>query len=243
MSYCSNCGGRLNDQGLCPICGGMSEATVKPKQKNDSEVVECLRETIFASPLKGVEKAARTRSASVWVTFGAAFIISSAAAAFTAVTTLPPAFFGAVYGENVAATVTRSRSAASDSMVASFAGLLGHAVVLSLLSVMIVAAIAAILFTRAEEKPSVTQALNISTFSMLPLTLCLLVANPLSLLSVSAAFSLLLSGLAVSAVMFYFGVQKVSVFKKSPFWLFVAAGLGGLVLWQLCSFGLQTLLF
>ncbi len=243
MSYCSNCGGRLNDQGLCPNCGGMSEATVKPKQKNDSEVVECLRETIFASPLKGVEKAARTRSASVWVTFGAAFIISSAAAAFTAVTTLPPAFFGAVYGENVATAVTRSRSAASDSMIAAFAGLLGYSVVLSLLSVLAVAMIAAVLFTRAEEKPSVTQALNISTFSLLPLTLCLLIANPLSLLSVSAALSLLLFAFSVSVVMFYFGVQKASVFKKSPFWLFLIAGFGVLILLQLCSFGLQTLLF
>ena len=243
MSYCSNCGGRLNDQGLCPNCGGMSEATVKPKQKNDSEVVECLRETIFASPLKGVEKAARTRSASVWVTFGAAFIISSAAAAFTAVTTLPPAFFGAVYGENVATAVTRSRSAASDSMIAAFAGLLGYSVVLSLLSVLAVAMIAAVLFTRAEEKPSVTQALNISTFSLLPLTLCLLIANPLSLLSVSAALSLLLFAFSVSVVMFYFGVQKASVFKKSPFWLFLIAGFGVLILLQLCSFGLQTILF
>lgn len=243
MSYCSNCGGRLNDQGLCPNCGGMSEATVKPKPKNDSEVVECLRETVFSSPIKGVEKAARTRSASVWVTFGAAFIIASVSTAFTAVTTLSPAFFGAVYGDNVADAVTRSREAASDSMAASFAGLLGHAAILSLLSVIAAAVVAAILFTRAEEKPSVTQALNISTFSLLPLTLCLLIANPISLLSVSAAIALLSLGVAVSAVMFYFGVQKASVFKKSPFWLFLLAGLGGLVLLWLCSFGLQTLLF
>ena len=56
MSYCSNCGGRLGDNGVCPNCGGMSEANVKPAQMEDSDVLGCVKAFFSESPLKGVEK-------------------------------------------------------------------------------------------------------------------------------------------------------------------------------------------
>ena len=82
--YCSNCGGRLNGKGFCPNCGGMKEANVKPNQKEDSDVLSCVKAFVTDSPMKGVEKAARTRSAAVWVTFGALFIVSASAMSLAA---------------------------------------------------------------------------------------------------------------------------------------------------------------
>ena len=243
MIYCSNCGGRLNDQGLCPNCGGMSESTVRPRQKTDSEVLRCLTGLFSASPLTGVEAAARTRSASVWVTFGAAYMIASASAAFSAIVAAPVGFVSSLCGKDVGEAVERARSAASDSMSLSFTGLMGHAAVMSLLSVIMAAVIAGVLFLRAEERPTVTQALNIAAFSLLPMTIGLLIAVPLMLFAPVSALQLLVFCLAVSVVLFYFGVQKASFFTGSPFLLFLLASLLGVTLLRLCSFGIKLLLF
>ncbi len=242
MSYCSNCGGRLNDNGICPNCGGMSEANVKPAQKEDSDVLGCVKAFISDSPLKGMEKAARTRSASVWVTFGSLFVVSMSSMSLAAFGSLSPGFFREVCGSRIASVIENS-SGSSGKAIMSFGALIVHAAVMAMLILILLTAITAVAFVHAEERPSVNQALNISAFALFPLSVTMLLAIPASLASTAFGIMLLLIGLVSAAITHYFGIQKASAFKRSPFLtLFFSAAAAAAIL-ALCSECLAMLLF
>lgn len=240
--YCSNCGGRLNGKGFCPNCGGMKEANVKPNQKEDSDVLSCVKAFVTDSPMKGVEKAARTRSAAVWVTFGALFIVSASAMSLAAFGSMAPGFFREVCGSRIASVIANSPSN-SERELLSFSELVTHAAVMAILCLVLLTVITQIAFIHAEERPSIHQALNVATFATLPLSLTMLLAIPAALLSIPFAILLIAIGMSASAISYYFGIQKASRFRRSPFLtLFVSAVVAAALL-TLCSNGLAMLFF
>ena len=184
MSYCSNCGGRLNDNGICPNCGGMSEANVKPVQMEDSDVLSCIKTFFSDSPLKAVEKAARTRSVSVWVTFGSLFIVSFSAVSLASFGTLSPGFFREICGERIASVIQNS-SGSADQAIVLFGNLTAHAALMSILLLVLLTLMTKIAFIHAEEKPSINQALNISAFALFPLSVTMLLAIPAAVVYLS----------------------------------------------------------
>ena len=226
MSYCSNCGGRLNDNGVCPNCGGMSEASVKPVQMEDSDVMGCVKAFFSDSPLKGVEKAARTRSVSVWVTFGSLFIVSMSSMSLAAFGTLSPGFFRELCGSRIA-SVIENFSGGSGQAILSFGMLAAHAAIMAVILLILLAVITRIAFMHAEEKPSVSQALNIASFALLPLSVTMI----------------LLIGIIASGVAHYFGIQKASVFRRSPFLTLLCSSFVAAAILALCSYGLSVLFF
>lgn len=242
MSYCSNCGGRLNDKGFCPNCGGMSEANIHPAQQEDSDVLSCLKQSFTDSPLKGVEKAARIRSATIWVTFGSLFIVGFASMSLAAFGTLSPGFFREVCGPRFESVIVNS-SGDGGSAMRSFGRLTLHAVIMSILILSILAILTRIAFIHAEEKPSVNQSLNIAAFSLFPLTLAIILTIPAALLWTPFAVLLIVAGISASAVSYYFGIQKASAFRRSPFLTLLLSGIVGAGIFALCSFGLSMLLF
>ncbi len=242
MSYCSNCGGRLNDKGLCPNCGGISEANVKPNQKEDSDVLNCVKAFLTDSPLKGVEKAARTRSVAVWVTFSALYVVCATVLSLAAFGTMSPDFFREVCGADIASVLADS-SGSSDSLILSFGGLMAHAAIMAILSLLTLTAMTEIAFIFAKEKPSVNQALNIAAFSTFPLSAIMLVAIPAALITSSFAILLLIVGITASAVAYYYGIQKASQFSRSPFLTLLGSAIVGAALLTFCSQVLAMLFF
>lgn len=244
MSYCSNCGGRLNDNGLCPNCGGVSETKIAPEEKESTEVVACLRALFSASPLKGVERAARTCSASVWVTFGSVFVLTAIMSIFAVFVSLPPTVFHGLLDKDMAQAMERAGSGESpESIMPAFTSLLIYAAAMAIFSLLTITVMTSLLFMLAKERPAFSQALNISAFSTLPLSVCALIALPVSILSVPFSVALLVMGFAVAVVMYYFGVQKASEFDRSPFWFFVLAVFVGGLLISLFSMILTMLIF
>ena len=240
MSYCSNCGGRLNDNGICPNCGGMSESNIRPTEQEDSDVLSCLNLFFTESPLKAVEKAARTRSATIWVTFGSLFTVIASAMSLAAFGTLSPGFFRELCGPLVESAIINS----SANTIAAFGGLVLHAAVMAVLLVLILGIITKVVFAiHAEEKASLNQALNIAAFSLLPLSTAMLLAIPTALLSTGFAVMLLVTGICASAVSYYFGIQKASAFQRSPFLTLLVSCVIGSGIIALCSYGLLWLVF
>ena len=242
MSYCSNCGGRLNDNGVCPNCGGMSEASVKPVQMEDSDVMGCVKAFFSDSPLKGVEKAARTRSVSVWVTFGSLFIVSMSSMSLAAFGTLSPGFFRELCGSRIA-SVIENFSGGSGQAILSFGMLTAHAAIMAVILLILLAVMTRIAFMHAEEKPSVSQALNIASFALLPLSVTMILTIPATLLSSSFGILILLIGIIASGVAHYFGIQKASVFRRSPFLTLLCSSFVAAAILALCSYGLSVLFF
>ncbi|MBQ9902341.1 MAG: hypothetical protein IJM51_08165 [Clostridia bacterium] len=242
MSYCSNCGGRLGDNGICPNCGGMSEANVKPSQMEDSDVFSCVKSFFSDSPLKGVEKAARTRSASVWVTFGSLFIVSAAAMSLGAFGSFSPSFFREVCGDRMASAIADS-AGSSGQAILSFGTLTAHAAIMAMLTVIMLTVSTAIAFVHAEEKPSVNQALNIATFSLLPLSVAMLLSIPVALASSTLGIMLVIIGIIASSVCHYFGIQKASAFRRSPFLTLLCVTVIAAAILALCSDCLAMLFF
>ena len=163
MSYCSNCGGRLNDQGICPNCGGMSESNVTPSKKDDSDVFSCMKAFITDSPLKAVEKAARTRSASVWVTFSSLFVVAATSLSLAAFGSLSSGFFREISGARLASVVDNT-SDISGKAIVSFGALVAHAAIMAMLLIALLTIMTMVAFVHAEEKPTINQALNIAAF-------------------------------------------------------------------------------
>lgn len=221
MSYCSNCGGRLNDSGLCPNCGGVSQTKIAPEEKESTEVVACLRALFSAAPLKGVERAARTRSASVWVTFGSVFILTAIMIEFAVFTSLPPNVFHGLLDSDMSHAMERAGAGDPEKIMPAFATLLAYSAVMAIFTLLAFTMMTSMLFLLAKEKPSFSQALNITAFSTCPFSVSALLALPISILSVPFAAGLLLVGFAVTVVMYYFGIQKASEYDRSPFWFFV----------------------
>ena len=242
MSYCSNCGGRLNDNGICPNCGGMSESRIHPVRQEDSDVWSCLKHFFTDSPLSAVEKAARTRSATIWVTFGSLFVAAFASTSLAAFGTLNPGLFREICGARVESVIVNS-SGESGSAIRTFGGLTLHALIMGLLLLVLLAVMASIAFIHAKEKPSLNQALNIAAISLFPLSLTLLLTIPAALLWTPFAVLLTLMGISASAISFYFGIQKASVFSRSPFLTLSISGIICVAILALCSFGLSTLIF
>lgn len=244
MSYCSNCGGRLNDKGFCPNCGGVSETKITPEEKESTQVTACLKALFSASPLKGVERAARTRSASVWVTFGSIYIVAVIIAIFAVFISLPPTVFHGMLDKDMASAMERAGAGAPpETVMPTFTSLLIYAVTMAVLSLLIITVMTWLLFLLAKEKPSFSQALNIAAFSTFPLSFCALLALPVSILSVPFAVGLLLLGFAVGVVMYYFGIQKASEYEKSPFWFFVLGAFVSELLISLFSIIFTMLIF
>ena len=242
MSYCSNCGGRLGDNGVCPNCGGMIEANVRPAQMEDSDVLGCIRAFFSPAPLKGVEKAARTRSASVWVTFGALFFVSASAMSLAAFCTLSPEFFQEVCGSRIA-SVIRNAAGSSGKAILLFGTLTAHAFIMAVLALVMLTVMTRIAFVHAEEKPSVNQALNISAFSLLPLSAAMLLSIPAALASTAFGIMLIIIGAVASAVFHYFGIQKASAFRRSPFLTLLCSATVAAAVLTLCSDCLAMLFF
>lgn len=242
MSYCSNCGGRLNDNGICPNCGGVSEANVKPSQTDDSDVFGCIKAFLTDSPLKAVEKAARTHSASVWVTFSSLFIVASSAMSLAAFGTLSPGFFREICGERIASTIEKSSGSAGDAIVA-FGKLTAHAAVMSILVLILLTVMTKIAFRHAEEKPSLSQAMNISAFALFPLSATMLLAIPAAIVSSVFGIILFLIGFSATAIAHYFGIQKASAFRRSPFLTLLCSAIGAAAVLAICSYCLAMLFF
>ena len=242
MSYCSNCGGRLNDNGICPNCGGMSEANVRPVQMEDSDVLGCMKTFFSSSPLKAVEMAARTKSASVWVTFGSLFIVATSAMSLAAFGTLSPGFFREVCGKGIASVIENS-SGSADKAIIAFGKLTAHAAVMSVLVLILLTLMTTIAFIHAEEKPSVSQALNISTFALFPLSAAMLLAIPAAILSPAFGIMLIIIGFSSAAVVHYFGIQKASAFRRSPFLTLLCSAIVAAAIYALCSSCLAMLFF
>ena len=244
MSYCSNCGGRLNDNGQCPNCGGVSEAKITPEIKEIPDVLACVKGLFSETPLSGVERAARTNSASVWATYGAIFMITTIIAQISLFTSLPPSALHGLLDKNMAHMMEQTvQGTPPEHLIPAFAELFGYAAAMSLVALLIVACMTTLTFILAEERPTFSQALNITTFSTLPLSVCCLITLPVSLLSVPFAAGILLMGFAASVVMYYFGLQKAAQFTKSPFWLFVLAIFIGELLLSLFSLLFTILIF
>ena len=229
MAYCPNCGGRLHDNGICPNCGSMSEAKVQPGM-GKTDVLNCLRLFFSDSPLSSVKNAARTKSVSVWIVFGVIFLISSMAA-----------FMGVLSSAD--SSVLAAGTALSDDMLSSFVSLIAFLLLISTSVLLIMSLLTLLMFALAEERPSFSQALNITAVSLFPASICMIIAAILSLLSPTLAVAVIFAGLAVSAVAYYFGIQKASIFKKSPFWLFAAVMLLVCVLVSLISAALSNFIF
>ena len=243
MSYCSNCGGRLNDNGLCPNCGSVSESKIAPEEKESTQVVACFRALFSPSPLKGVERAARTRSASVWVTFGAMYILTAIMIQFVIFTSLPPEVFHGILDKDMARAMERAGAGEPEKIMPAFASMLTYSAVMAVASLLAVTVMTSMLFVIAKEKPSFSQALNITAFSTFPLSLCALLALPVFILSIPFAVGLLVVGFAMGVVMYYFGIQKASEFDKSPFWFFVLGTFVSVLLLSLLSMVLSMLIF
>ena len=242
MSYCSNCGGRLGDNGVCPNCGGMSEASVKPSQMEDSDVLDCFKAFFSVSPLKGVEKAARTRSASVWVTFSSLFIVSASALSLAAFGSLSPGFFREICGSRIASVVESINGSSGKAMV-SFGMLTAHAAIMAILVLILLTIVTSIAFIHAEEKPSVNQALNIASFALMPLSVTMLISIPIALISTGMSIMLVMLGFMAAAVCHYFGIQKASVFRRSPFLTLFCVTVAAVALLAVCSECLAMLFF
>lgn len=242
MSYCSNCGGRLNDQGICPNCGGMSESNVTPSKKDDSDVFGCMKTFFTVSPLKAVEKAARTRSASVWVTFSSLFVVAATSLSLAAFGSLSSGFFREISGARLASVVD-STSDISGKAIVSFGALVAHAAIMAILLIVLLTIMTVAAFVHAEEKPTLNQALNIAAFSLFPLSIAMLIAIPSALLGTPFGIMLVLIGLTATAISHYFGIQKASTFKRSPFLTLLCSAIISAVILALCSNGLAILLF
>ena len=242
MSYCSNCGGRLNDNGICPNCGSMIEANVTPTQKDDYDILGCVKAFFSSSPLKGVEKAARNRSASVWVTFGSLFVVSASAMSLAAFGSFSSGFFRELCGSRIASVVD-SLSESSDSSIMNFCALTAHAAIISFLALILLTVISMIAFIHADEKPSLNHALNISAFALFPLSIAMLLAIPVALVSTTISIMLVIIGIACTAVSHYFGLQKASVFRRSPFLTLLCSSIVAIVILALCGEGVAMLLF
>lgn len=244
MSYCSNCGGRLNDNGQCPNCGGVSEARITTEVKETPDVLACCKALLSETPLSGVEHAARTRSASVWVTFGAIYMISTTIAQISVFTSTPPNAFHGMLDRNMARVMERAENGMPpERMVPALAKLFTYSAAMSLVALLVVTLITTLIFLLAEERPTFTQALNITAFCTLPVSVCSLLALPVSILSVPFACGVLLLGFTASVVMYYFGLQKASEFKRSPFWLFILMVFVGELVLTLVSMLLTILIF
>lgn len=244
MSYCSNCGGRLNDNGLCPNCGGVSQDRIAPEVKETPEVIACLKLLFSDTPLKSAERAARSQSPAIWVIFGAIYMITTVIAQISLFTSLPPgALHGLLDGHMAHTMEMAEKGAPPENVMPAFAAMSGYAAVMSLAALAVAVGMTSLLFVLAEERPSFTQSLNIVTFSALPLSVCSLISMPLALLSVPFSLGIILLGFSGTVILYYFGVQKASRFEKSPFWLFLLAMLIGEVLLALVSLLLTMLMF
>ena len=245
MSYCANCGGRLNDNGQCPNCGGVSEAKIAPEVKETSDVLGCLKALLSESPLSAIERAARSRSASVWVTFGALYLITTIIAQMSMFTSLPPEALRGVLDKGTVQMMAEAGNGAPlpEHMMPAFTEIFAFSVGMSLVTIAVITLMTAMIFVLAEERPTFTQALNISTFATLPLSVCSLIALPVSLISAALGAGILLIGFAAGVIMYYFGLQKASEFKRSPFWLFILMVFVGELVIALFSLIFSTLIF
>lgn len=219
MSYCSNCGARINDDGVCPNCGSLSESKLRQTQKKVTEVVVCFKSFFSSRPLLAVENAARTKSAFVWVVFGAMYLVATVAAALKLFTTIDINIFALIADEKMMNTISAANGEISGEMLAAFVTLLGYSVLMAAFSVFVLACLTMLVFLMAEEKPSFSQALNITTVAAFPMTLGMVASFICSFLSIPLSILMLTVGLMASAVSYYFGMQKASSFKNSPFWV------------------------
>lgn len=229
MSYCSNCGARINDDGVCPNCGSLSESKLRQTQKKVTEVIVCLKSFFSSRPLIAVENAARTKSAFVWVVFGAIYLIATVTASLKLFTTIDINIFALISDEKMVNTISAANGEISGEMLSAYVTLFIYAILMAALSVLVLACITMLIFLMAEEKPSFSQSLNITTVAAFPFALGMIAAFICSFLSIPLAILMLTSGLMASAVSYYFGMQKASSFKNSPFWVcfggFIACGM------------------
>lgn len=243
MSYCSNCGARIKDNGICPNCGSVSESKIQPEQKNSAEVLICLRSFFSARPLAAVENAALTKSSPIWVFFGVFFIISCVASSLRILTSFDGDVQAVWLSDKSANVIATLNSETSSQMMSVFVSLIGYFLSISLLFFFIAVCITLILFLFASEKPSLSQAMNISAVSLFPLSLGMLVSIGVSFISIPLAIFITAVCALMSSISYYFGVQKVSSFAKSPFWAyFIAILVGGIIL-MVSSSALFNLLF
>ena len=91
-----------------------------------------------------------------------------------------------------------------------------------LLELFAAAGINSVIFYLYKQKINYLRSLNILSASLLPLMLGGAVAFVLSFISIIFARIMILSGMILSFIMLYYGMQKACNFSKSPFWGFAA---------------------
>lgn len=91
-----------------------------------------------------------------------------------------------------------------------------------LLELFAAAGINSVIFYLYKQKINYLRSLNIISASLLPLMLGGAVAFVLSFISIIFARIMILSGMILSFIMLYYGMQKACNFSKSPFWGFAA---------------------
>ncbi|MDD6395000.1 MAG: hypothetical protein PUB37_02275 [Firmicutes bacterium] len=218
MSYCSNCGARISDDGVCPNCGSLSETKLRQTQKKVTEVFVCFKSFFSSRPLLAVENAARTKSAFVWVTFGAVYLAAAVASMLRLFTSIDVNIFATMADEKMVSIITAANGEISGEMLSAFLTLFGYSILMAVFSMLLIACATMLIFLMAEEKPSFSQALNITTVAAFPTALGMIATFICSFFSVPLAILMLTVGMMASAVSYYFGMQKASSFKKSPFW-------------------------
>lgn len=244
VSYCSNCGARIKDNGVCPNCGSISESSIPSAQKKSSEILVCIKSFFSSRPLLGVENASRTNASAVWIAFGVIYEVASVIFGTKLLFTpknIP--LIELLLGDKAANAAKTACGEISADMLKSMSLLTVYIVLMSAALFLIISCAVKGIYYLADAKPTFSQALNITAVSIFPLSCALVLAAITSSFSLFLSLVLILAGVTTSAISLYYGIQKAAVFSKSPFWYFAGGCLGCGILFELLSAMLISIIF
>ncbi len=230
--YCSNCGARLKSDMTCPVCNGVSEDKLKDQRKKGTGAAACAKAFFSANPLTAVQKAALSNSAAVSVIYFALFFVLSMSFALVASMRNDLLSYAYIVPVDMSSAVPLLGGESIDSNLALFLSLFACFALLEVIAVVIAISSTTRLFLMAKEKPSLVQASNMLAVALLPMSLSFVLAIPLSFLSVEMSLMVIMVGLVMSVISYYFGLQKAASFSKSPFWFFFFLILAGGIFMQ-----------
>ncbi len=235
--FCTYCGTRFNEFGVCAQCGNLSTRQNKVLNKPEpygKKLLECFRAMFSSSPFNGIENAGRETASTIWPICGGAFVLFVSLAVAGILSGF--AFAGEIKGMKEAFTLAAFTGVGS-SFFGAFAKVLLTAAALFFAS----AAMLWLPMKLSGESVSYVQLMNVNSFALLPVTLSAFAAFIASFISARFALFLLPVGAFMSVIMLYYAIQKLARFKASPFWCFAGALLGDSVICYLCLFTLGKL--
>lgn len=251
IRYCVNCGTPMNEYGVCPKCG----YTVKKRTSATygSSILQYFTKpkdyflSLFsASPFNGIENAGRETTHTIWPTYSVAFILLNALGLTKLIITI---FNGIIHSlVEVLEPILGSYYYSVESEIFSNINENYHPfgrvfLAMSLISIVILLCSTTLLKLPLLNKQNVSfvQLLNLNSFAMTPITIagvltfiaCLFGAKT-GLLGASV---FLVTGIFASIITVYYGLQKITRFEKSPFWIFLGVFAIDIVM-VLLSFGI-----